>query len=119
MRRRPPGPSRDGGVASIDHTHAALGAAVEAFVRAGRTADAYGQLARSVLALRPAMDRSVREEAELDLTVLALGPIQATVAGDGEHLRVVPIAITNPIFIDRDGDGAFSRASNGSAAPRQ
>lgn len=31
------------------------------------------------------------------------------VAGDNEHYPIYPLAITNPLFIDRDGDGKFTR----------
>ena len=63
-----------------DYNHGGLRAAVDVFVKAGRTADAYADLSRSVLALRSGMDRAVAEEAELKLMVLALAPIQAVSA---------------------------------------
>jgi hypothetical protein len=59
-----------------DYNHTALRTAVDAFVAAGRTPDAYGELAQQVLALRKGMDRAVAEEAELKLIVLALAPTQ-------------------------------------------
>ncbi len=31
------------------------------------------------------------------------------IAGDAELTRVLPLAITNPLFIDRDGDGRYTR----------
>ncbi|MGN6105341.1 MAG: hypothetical protein ACTHU0_09580, partial [Kofleriaceae bacterium] len=44
---------------SSDYNHGALRAAVDAFVQAGRTPDAYAELAQTVLQLRPGMDRAV------------------------------------------------------------
>ncbi|MCX5742695.1 MAG: hypothetical protein NT062_09385 [Proteobacteria bacterium] len=63
-----------------DYNHAALQAAVDRFVVAGRTPEAYGELSRAVSSLRAGMDRAVAEEAELKLVVLALGPINSTLA---------------------------------------
>ncbi len=63
-----------------DYNHAALLAAVDRFVAAGRTPDAYAELSRTVLALRSGMDRSVAREAELKLLVLALAPVQSVQA---------------------------------------
>jgi hypothetical protein len=63
-----------------DYNHGALRAAVDRFVKADRTPDAYAELTRTVLALRAGMDRAVAEEAELKLVVLALAPIQAVSA---------------------------------------
>ncbi|MBA3542433.1 MAG: hypothetical protein H0T79_22650 [Deltaproteobacteria bacterium] len=60
-----------------DYNHAALQAAIDKFVATGRTSEAYGELATTVTALRPGMDRTVAEEAELKLVVLALVPINA------------------------------------------
>jgi len=67
-------------IEQADYNHGALRAAVDEFVKAGRTSDAYVDLSRTVLKLRPGMDRSVAEEAELKLVVLALGPAQAVAA---------------------------------------
>ena len=66
--------------ASADYNHGALMKAIDAFVTAGRTPQAYGELAHTVLALRTDMDRTVAQEAELKLIVLALGPVQANAA---------------------------------------
>ena len=63
-----------------DYNHVALNAAVDKFVAADRTPLAYADLAATVATLRPGMDRSVADEAELKLVVLALGPIQRTQA---------------------------------------
>lgn len=65
------------GIESADYNHKELVAAIDRFVAEGRTAPAYGELASTVLALRPGMDRTVADEAELKLVVLALGPIEA------------------------------------------
>lgn len=89
-----------------DYNHSELRDAVDAFVKAGRTADAYGELTRSVLALRPGMDRAVAEEAELKLIVLALAPIQAVSARPMQEqvealaLTVWPTLIAPPIEAD-------------------
>ena len=50
-------------------------------------------LGDTVLALRPAMDHAVGEEAELKLVVLALGPIQS-VAGKPIPEQVEALALT-------------------------
>lgn len=63
-----------------DYNHGALRAAVDTFAKADRTPEAYADLARTVLALRPGMDRTVADEAELKLVVLALAPIQSVSA---------------------------------------
>lgn len=60
-----------------DYNHGALLGAVDKFVAAGRTPEAYAELSRAVLALRPGMDRAVAREAELKLLVLAMAPVQA------------------------------------------
>lgn len=59
-----------------DYKHGALVAAVDKFVKANRTPEAYAELAQTVTALRPDMDREVGREAELRMVVLALDPIQ-------------------------------------------
>ena len=61
---------------SADYNHGELTEAVDRFVAAGKTPAAYGVLAKQTMELRKGMDRSVAEEAELKLIVLALGPIQ-------------------------------------------
>ncbi len=61
-----------------DYNHQALQTAVDKFVAQGRSAEAYADLSRSVFVLRPGMDRSVAEEAELKLVVLALAPMNAS-----------------------------------------
>ncbi len=89
-----------------DYNHAALQTSVDAFVAHGRTAPAYGDLARAVLRLRPGMDRSVGEEAELKLIVLAFGPVNAMqgkpIAEQVEALALTvwPTLLAPPIAAD-------------------
>ena len=59
-----------------DYNHGAMLKAVDAFVAAGRTPAAYGQLAQTAFSLRTGMDRSVARETELKLMVLALTPVE-------------------------------------------
>jgi len=65
---------------SSDYQHAALLGAVDKFVAAGRTPEAYAELSRTVLGLRAGMDRSVAQDAELKLIALALAPVQSVQA---------------------------------------
>ncbi len=60
-----------------DYHHKELDAAITKFVADGRTPAAFGELARLVHMLRAGMDRSVAEEAERKLIVLALDPVKA------------------------------------------
>jgi hypothetical protein len=60
-----------------DYHHTELIAAIDRFVDAGRTAPAYAVLASIVTKLREGMDRSVADEAERKLVVLALDPVRA------------------------------------------
>lgn len=76
-----------------DYNHAALLDAVDRFVAAGRTPPAYAELSRTVLALRPGMDRTVAQEAELKLLVLALAPVQSVQARPMPD-QVVALAVT-------------------------
>jgi hypothetical protein len=62
--------------ASNDYNAGALQTAVDAFVTAGRSPEAYAQLAQRVLALRSGFDRTTAEQAELKLMVLALAPMR-------------------------------------------
>jgi hypothetical protein len=78
---------------SDDYKHAALVAAVEKFVAAGRTTDAYAELAHTVTSLRPHMDRTVGKEAELRMVVLALAPIHAA-QGKSMRERITTLALT-------------------------
>ncbi|CAN5900486.1 hypothetical protein BH11MYX3_BH11MYX3_11260 [soil metagenome] len=59
-----------------DYNESALQAAIDTFVANGRSAPAYADLAKAVLALRSGMDRTVADQAELKLIVLALPPMQ-------------------------------------------
>jgi hypothetical protein len=89
-----------------DYNHGALRAAVDVFVKAERTPEAYAELSRTVLALRPGMDRAVAEEAELKLVVLALAPVQAVKAApmaeqvEALALTVWPTLLAPPIEAD-------------------
>lgn len=65
---------------STEYNRKALSAAVDEYVENGRSTQAYAELAQSVLALRPGMDRTVAEEAELKLMVLALAPVKSVQA---------------------------------------
>jgi hypothetical protein len=100
-----------------DYNHGELRAAVNVFVKAGRTPDAYADLSRAVLALRSGMDRSVAEEAELKLIVLALAPTQSVSASpmpeqvEALALTVWPTLLAPPIEADaiaakRDGSSS-------------
>ena len=60
-----------------DYNHGKLIAAIDTFIAAKRTAAAYAELAQKVIALRPGMDATVAEEAELRMIVLALDPMTA------------------------------------------
>lgn len=68
------------GSTSSDYNQRAFQAAIDEFVANGRTPQAYADLTKATLALRSGMDRTVADEAELKLVVLALAPIQATAA---------------------------------------
>jgi len=75
---------RTGGDVS-DYRRADLLTAIDRFVQAGRTPEAYGALARDVAALRPGMDETVAELAELHLTIAAAAPVEA--------VRSQPVAV--------------------------
>lgn len=60
-----------------DYNHGELVAAVDEFVAANRTPEAFAQLSTTVLTLRAGMDKTVGNEAELKLMILALAPLQA------------------------------------------
>lgn len=91
---------------ATDYNHQELLAAVDEFVANGRTPDAYRELFTKVLALRTGMDRSVAQEAELKLVVLALHPIQSVRAKpfndqvEALALTVWPALISDPIVAD-------------------
>jgi hypothetical protein len=58
-----------------DYGHTALIKAIDRFVGAGRTPEAFHALAETVTRLRPGMDEAVAHEAERKLLVLALDPV--------------------------------------------
>jgi len=68
---------RSNSAVQADYNRDELTTAIARFVEAGRTPQAYGALAAEVAALRPGMDATVAELAELQMVVLALGPIEA------------------------------------------
>ena len=94
------------GSASEDYHRAELVAAVNKFVAAGRTPDAYAELARTAVALRPGMDKSVAEDAELRLVVLAVEPMKSVQAKsiaeqiDALALTVLPTLLAPAIEAD-------------------
>jgi hypothetical protein len=99
-----------------DYNHGALRAAVDAFVKAERTPEAYADLSRTVSALRSGMDRAVAEEAELKLVVLALAPIQS-VTGSPMPEQVERLALTVwPTLLAStvEADTLVARRGNGS-----
>lgn len=91
---------------STDYNHQELLAAVDEFVASGRTPEAYRELSTKVLALRPGMDKTVAQEAERKLVVLALHPVQAVQAKphaeqvEALALTVWPTLISDPIIAD-------------------
>jgi hypothetical protein len=91
---------------SSDYNHGPLIAAVDKFVAAGRTPEAYAEMSRTVLALRPGMDRSVAQDAELKLMALALAPVQSVRARpmadqvQALALTVWPALLVPPIEAD-------------------
>jgi hypothetical protein len=93
--------------ATADYNHNALVTAVDKFVAAGRTPEAYAELAHAVTALRPGMDRAVAREAELKLVVLALAPIRSVAARpfpeqvNALALTVWPTLLAPPIEEDK------------------
>jgi hypothetical protein len=92
---------------STDYNHGALLVAVDKFVAAGRTPDAYAELAQTAFQLRSGMDRTVAKEAELKLVVLALALVQSVHAKpiadqvDALALTVWPTLIA-PVFAADD-----------------
>jgi hypothetical protein len=90
-----------------DYNHAKLIAAVDGFIAAKHTPEAYQKLAQTVAQLRPGMDASVAEEAERRMVVLALDPIQALAKAplDAQSnalaLTVWPTLLAPPIEADQ------------------
>src|SRR5262245_35216092 len=62
---------------SADYNHAGLLVAVDKFVANGRTPEDYAEMSQTAFQLRSGMDRSVAQETELKLMVLALAPVQS------------------------------------------
>jgi hypothetical protein len=89
-----------------DYNQAALLGAVDKFVAAKRTPQAFGELARTVIALRPGMDRAVSEQAELKLVTLAIAPLQAYANKPIDEqvpalaLTVWPVLLAPPVEAD-------------------
>lgn len=108
-----------------DYNHAALLGAVDKFVAAGRTPEAYAELSRAVLGLRPGMDRSVAREAELKLLVLALAPVQSVGARpmpaqvDALATTVWPTLLAPEIEADELLDKRDPRAAEWIPQPRE
>src|SRR5262245_64654971 len=78
---------------STDYNHSALLVAVDKFVAAGRTPDAYAELSQTAFQLRGGMDRTVAKETELKLMVLALAPVQSVHARPVDE-QVETLALT-------------------------
>ena len=112
---------------ATDYNHKALNAAVDEFVANGRSTQAYAELSRDLLVLRPGMDRTVAEEAELKLVVLALGPIKSVQAKSMAEqvnelaLTVWPTLLSPPVeadavLIQRDAKAALLQPQSGEDA---
>ncbi|HUJ56919.1 MAG TPA: hypothetical protein VLX92_00345 [Kofleriaceae bacterium] len=92
--------------ATADYNHAAVVGAIDKFVAAGRTPAAYGQLAQTVVALRPGMDEAVAQDTELKMIVLALDPVKSVSLKslreqiDALALTVWPTLLSPPIEAD-------------------
>lgn len=98
--------------ASSDYGREQLHQAIATFVQAGRTPAAYAALAARVKDLLPTMDKTVADEAELKLTVLALAPTKA-VADRPMPERVQTLALTlwPTAFTERLRPPALSRGA--------
>lgn len=104
---------------SMDYNQGGVQAAVDEFVASGRSPQAYAELARAVLALRPGMDRTVAQDAELKLVVLALAPVKAVQAKPvAEQVEALALTVwptllasriaADQVMIKRDpADGMF------------
>lgn len=78
---------------ATDYNRASVMAAVDAFVAAGRTPAAYATLSQAAFQLRDGMDKTVADETELKLMVLALGPVEA-LQGKSMAERTEALALT-------------------------
>lgn len=89
-----------------EYKHDALVGAIDKFVKAGRSPEAFSELSKTVSSLRPQMDRAVGKEAELKVIVLALVPVQAMQNKsiqeriDALALTVWPTLLAPPIAAD-------------------
>lgn len=85
----------------VEHNHAALNAAVGRFTAAGRTPAAFAELGRKILELRPGMDSTVADLAELQVVALMLdaaAKIPGAATGASEAIRTLwPLALAPPI----------------------
>jgi len=92
---------------SDDYKHSIVVGAVDKFVAAGRTPDAFAEMAQTFVTARPQMDRTVAREAELKLVTLAIHPIQAMQAKsmrekvDALALTVWPPLLGSAISADK------------------
>jgi hypothetical protein len=93
---------------SDDYNHSKLIAAVDGFIGAKHTPEAYQKLAQTVAQLRRGMDASVAAEAERRMIVLALDPINAlakepsvATQADALALTVWPTLLAAPIESDQ------------------
>jgi hypothetical protein len=112
-----------------DYNQSALQTAIDEFVTNGRSAQAFADLAKHAFALRPGMDRTVADQAELKLIVLALQPMQAAqskpMAEQVETLALTvwPTLLAPPltadgVLIKRDPKAALLLPQTGES-PRQ
>ncbi|MEJ7599154.1 MAG: hypothetical protein WKG01_14695 [Kofleriaceae bacterium] len=112
---------------SADYNLGELTEAVDKFVAAGKTPAAFGVLAKRTMELREGMDRSVAEEAELKLIVLALAPIAQVkdmplaAQVDALALTVWPTLLSpeveaDAILFKRDPDSAILMPGTGESA---
>jgi hypothetical protein len=107
---------------SADYNRAALFAAVDKFIAEGRTPAAFGALVAEVDRLRPGMDETVAEEAELKLVTLALTPVES-VATQPIRDQVEVLATTvwsfalRPAIVASAPDGLVDRRA-AEVAPR-
>ncbi len=77
-----------------DYNRGAMVSAVDKFVQDGRTPEAYRDLAARAIELRGGMDRTVAEEAELKMLVLALAPVQSVSAKPmAEQVEVLALTV--------------------------
>lgn len=85
-----------------DYNQGELVAAVDKFVAARRTPEAYANLSSTVLALRGGMDRTVGNEAELKLIVLALAPLkEASKLPLAEHIDTLATTVWPTLLAPR------------------